>query len=190
MFARFYGKWQEDRERILKWMMEHFLGKNLLNLSFNKTSIYQVDLIFSCKVQSVPIYFWSQIKHSIWTVHIFLKSFERAKVKCSNYLEIELSILLSAIFQNENSIKSWMNLPSWRIYKLSSEPERRRYKKRCWRQALSFLSDNPRHHHYKEKEDARDCSHKSGNIFVKNIFNNSALHIPYLLQLLKIKFAL
>ena len=57
--------------------------------------------------------------------------------------------------------------------------ERRRYKKRCWRQALSFLSDNPRHHHYKEKEDARDCSHKSRNIFVKNIFNNSALHIPY-----------
>ena len=55
--------------------------------------------------------------------------------------------------------------------------ERRRYKKRCWRQALSFLSDNPRHHHYKEKEDARDCSHKSRNIFVKNIFNNSALHI-------------
>ena len=27
---------------------------------------------------------------------------------------------------------------------------KRRCKKRCWRQALSFLSDNPRHHHYKE----------------------------------------
>ena len=37
-------------------------------------------------------------------------------------------ILLLSIFQNENSIKSWMNLPSWRIYKLSCEPERRRYK--------------------------------------------------------------
>ena len=49
---------------------------------------------------------------------------------------------------------------------------KRRCKKRCWRQALSFLSDNPRHHHYKEKEDARDCSNKSRNIFVKNIFNN------------------
>lgn len=25
---------------------------------------------------------------------------------------------------------------------------KRESEKRCWRQALSFLSDNPRHHHY------------------------------------------
>lgn len=51
-------------------------------------------------------------------------------------------------------------------HKKTGGEQERRYKKRCWRQALSFLSDNPRHHHYKEKEDARDCSHKSRNIFV------------------------
>ena len=36
---------------------------------------------------------------------------------------------------------------------------------------------NPRHHHYKEKEDARETRHKSRNIFVKNIFNSSAFCI-------------
>ena len=61
---------------------------------------------------------------------------------------------------------------------------KRRCKKRCWRQALSFLSDNPRHHHYKEKEDARDCSHKSRNIFVKNIFNNRVHMFTFFVDLL------